>query len=73
MSGAIAGTDVDQHVAGTTVGHFLWDQATGTLHSLEHHSDLSGMMQMTVAPVPLALRIRGTVRIQCVDPGKAPG
>ena len=62
-SGAISGAEFSQIVAGTTDGHFLWDSTAGVLHSLEYLSDLTGTMQVAIVPLPLGVRVRGTLRV----------
>ena len=63
-AGTIAGTDFTQSVAGAVTGHFLWDGAAGLLHSSEYRSDLSGESVISIAPVPLEVRVRSTVRVE---------
>ena len=67
-AGTISGTDFHQEVRGTTGGHFLWDRTAGALHSSEVRSDLAGAMEVTIAPVPLDVRVRSTVRVRRADP-----
>jgi len=62
--GTIAGTDFTQSVAGAVTGHFLWDGAVGMLHSSEYHSVLSGESVISIAPVPLEVRVRSVVRVE---------
>jgi hypothetical protein len=62
-SGAIGGTQFEQAVAGTTVGHFLWDAAAGILRSLEYASELAGSMAVPIAPAPLDVRVRSRIRV----------
>jgi hypothetical protein len=62
--GTIAGTDFTQSVSGSVEGHFLWDGAAGLLHSSEYRSDLSGESVISIAPVPLQVRVRSSVRVE---------
>jgi hypothetical protein len=61
--GSIAGAEFTQSVAGDVTGRFLWDEAAGLLHSSEYVSDLSGQTEVSIAPVPLAVRVRSVVRV----------
>ncbi len=63
-AGTIAGTDFDQSVEGTTSGHFLWDLAGGVLHSVAYDSEMSGSMEVAIAPVALAVRVLSKVRVR---------
>jgi hypothetical protein len=62
--GTIAGTDFTQSVSGGVTGHFLWDGAAGLLHSSEYRSELSGESVLSIAPVPLQVTVRSTVRVE---------
>jgi len=57
--GSQGGFDVTQNVKGTTEGHFLWDMGRGLLWYSESRSDLRGTMEVSAAPFPLSIRIRG--------------
>jgi hypothetical protein len=66
--GSLAGADFTQSVAGTVAGHFLWDPRAGILHASEYESDLSGESEVSIAPVPLAVRVRSVVRVARTPP-----
>ena len=69
--GTIADAEFTQSVAGEVVGHFLWDGSAGTLHSSEYRSDLSGETEISIAPVPLAVRVQSRVRVaRTPDPAR---
>jgi hypothetical protein len=63
-TGTIAGTSFTQSVAGAVGGHFLWDGGAGILRSSEYRSDLSGTTELSIAPVPLNVRVRSAVRVE---------
>jgi hypothetical protein len=64
--GTIAGADFTQSVSGEVIGHYLWDRAAGVLRASEYRSDLSGDTEVSIAPVPLAVRVRSVVRVERV-------
>jgi hypothetical protein len=66
--GSLAGADFTQRVAGTVTGHFLWDPRAGILHASEYRSELSGESEVSIAPVPLAVRVRSVVRVTRTPP-----
>jgi hypothetical protein len=61
--GSLAGADFTQSVTGAVTGHFLWDPRAGILHASEYRSDLGGESELSIAPVPLAVRVRSVVRV----------
>lgn len=67
-TGAISGAKFSQRVGGTTAGHFLWDAAAAVVHELEYRSELTGTMEVAVAPVPLAVTVTSTIRQRRVLP-----
>jgi hypothetical protein len=66
--GEVAGAGFTLGVSGEVIGHFLWDEAAGLLHSSEYRSDLSGEAELSIAPAPLAVRVRSVVRVTRTPP-----
>lgn len=62
-SGRLAGTTFTQSVSGPVEGWFLWDARAGALHASETRSDLTGSTEVSIAPVPLDVRVRSVVRV----------
>ncbi len=62
-AGTVADAEFTQSVAGGLEGYFLWDARAGNLHSSEYRSDLSGTTEISIAPVPLEVRVRSIVRV----------
>ena len=57
-SGLIQGMDFNQEVSGTTEGHVLWDMGAGLMVERFADSQGRGSMEVSVAPMPLGLRVR---------------
>ncbi len=66
--GTLAGTQFEQAVSGSTSGHFLWDGAAGILQELVYRSELTGTMEVAIAPVPLAVTVTSTIRERRASP-----
>lgn len=64
QSGVTGGMQVSQDLNGTSVHMYFWDTGAGILHSGRVESTLIGSMTADVAPIPLAVRARGTATIQ---------
>ena len=62
-AGTVADAEFTQSVVGGLEGYFLWDARAGNLHSSEYRSDLSGTTEISIAPVPLEVRVRSIVRV----------
>jgi hypothetical protein len=72
-SGRVAGADFTQSVSGPVEGKFLWDGEAGLLHSSEYESDLSGTTELSIAPLPLEVKVSSAVRVSRTSPSQGPG
>ena len=61
--GVITGMDFSQQVTGTVEGWFLWDAQRGLVVSRMSRTDQRGSMDVSVAPMPLSIRVRTTSRL----------
>ena len=68
-TGSMGGTTFQQSVTGGTSGHFVWDREAHRLVSLWSDSDLTGSMEVSIAPIPLAVRVLAKVRVQAEPEG----
>lgn len=65
--GIIAGMDFAQSVSGDMEGHVLWDFQRGMLLERVTDTDLRGSMEVSAAPFPLGIRLRGQSTIRLVE------
>ena len=52
------GMEIHQDVSGTVEGHVLWDMGAGLMVERFADSTGRGSMEVSVAPMPLGMRIR---------------
>lgn len=65
-SGAMQGMELKQEVSGTVEGHVLWDMGAGLMVERFAESDGRGSMEVSVAPMPLGMRIRAQSIVKLV-------
>jgi len=63
-SGVITGMDFTQKLSATVTGWVLWDQGRKLMVESFGSSDGRGSMEVSAAPFPLAVRVRGQSRVR---------
>lgn len=58
VTGTQQGMEINQSLDGSSEGWFLWDTARGLLQESIYDSDLTGTMEVDVAPFPMSIRVR---------------
>ncbi|MCG6957184.1 MAG: hypothetical protein LJF04_14440 [Gemmatimonadetes bacterium] len=66
-SGAFAGMDFSQKLSGTAKGWVLWDLQRSLMVEKYSDNDASGTMDVSVAPYPLSIRMRGQARTRLAE------
>ena len=62
------GMDVEQTLAGTTTGHFLWDVERGLLHAADLHRDLEGVVNVPGMGIPpMGLKASGPASTRLIN------
>ena len=67
QEGVTQGMDFQQALTGTVNGFFLWDLAAGVLRYQWTETDYSGTMNVTAAPFPLGVSMRGVSHVRLVE------
>jgi hypothetical protein len=67
QEGTTQGMDFFQNLTGTVEGYFLWDLGRGVMRYRRSEVEYGGTMDVTAAPMPLAVTMRGVSHVRLMD------